>query len=146
MTLRAEFRYAVLSSLGVKTLGAFRAFGGWEIGESGDEPCDGLLGADWNVYNTTLDWPGATNYRKTPPLVKNYPSFRDGVAATVKTLSFPRYAALLATARTEGVTADAVGAAIVASGWGTQQSDMDNGLARFRTDPGHYNALLIGSR
>jgi hypothetical protein len=60
--------------------------------------------------------PGATSFNSVG--VKNYASYRDGLTATLRTLTNGRYEPIIAALR-RGGSADAVARAIAASPWGT---------------------------
>lgn len=47
--------------------------------------------ASFNPWNTTEPWPGSTPYNDNVPPVRNYPSARAGIAATVATLRNGHY-------------------------------------------------------
>ena len=65
---------------------------------------------------TTQSAAGATNFNSVG--VKNFTSYEQGLAATVKTLTNGRYEPILAALRS-GDSAVAVGRAVEASPWGT---------------------------
>lgn len=140
--IRAEYRNGVLARLGVYQVGTWCAFGAWELAESGMRKCDGTDGAEWNPYNTTQPWPGATDFNSVH--VKNYPTYVEGVQATVKTLTNGFYVDLLATMRRDDVTAQEVANAIAASPWGTLKADINNAFVSYRPSAGFYNGLQVG--
>jgi hypothetical protein len=74
--------------------------------------------AAYNPLATTEDWPGATCFNARP-CVKNYPSYDDGLAATVQTLAsdHPGYAEIVHGIQTNNP--DLVLAGIAVSPWGT---------------------------
>ena len=69
-----------------------------------------------NPLATTQGWDGSSSFNSVG--VKNYTSYSDGVAATLKTLQNGHYGAILA-ALAQGNSAQAVGQAVAASPWGT---------------------------
>lgn len=69
-----------------------------------------------NPLATTQGWAGAGNFNSVG--VKNYSSYADGVAATLKTLRNGHYGPIL-DALMRGDSATAVGQAVAASPWGT---------------------------
>lgn len=74
--------------------------------------------AAWNPFNTTWHLPGATDYNSVH--VKNYPSFEDGMKATVLTLKqdqygYPRIISALRANRPARDTIKIIGE----SAWGT---------------------------
>lgn len=73
-------------------------------------------GAANNPFNTTLPWPGSTDY--LPNGVRNYPDFSAGVAATVATLQGGQYGAIIRALRTSASRAVFAGA-VGSSPWGT---------------------------
>jgi len=72
--------------------------------------------AAFNPIATTQSAAGATNFNSVG--VKNYTTYGDGVAATVKTLTNGRYGNILA-ALSAGNDAEAVARAVADSPWGT---------------------------
>lgn len=148
---RAEYENGVLGRLGVYQVGAFRAFGAWMKAESGDERCNGVSGdgAAWNPINVAghTPPPGCTPYNTFASgtlHVWNYPTYLDGVEATVKVLLQPNMAGILAAMRRDGAFAQEVADAIAASPWGTLEADINNALAAYRKNPAFYNGLPIG--
>lgn len=69
-----------------------------------------------NPLATTQGWNGASNFNSVG--VKNYASYADGIAATLKTLQNGRYGPILDALRA-GNSAVAVGQAVAKSPWGT---------------------------
>lgn len=77
--------------------------------------------ATWNPFNTTVVAPGSTVYNRDEhgdPLVRNYPSYPVGLAATVRTLLFAPYVAIVASLKV-GTDALRSAEAVAASPWGT---------------------------
>lgn len=128
-------------------LGTLRGFGAWQIAEFGDLPCDGVHGALWNFAASEQPWPGATDYNSVG--VKNFPSFLDGIGATVQNLTDGMYADLLDVMSTAGVSSKSVCQAIGASPWGGSNhaaytANLLGALDRFNSDRTHYYGLRIG--
>ncbi len=72
--------------------------------------------ADFNPLNTTLDWPGATDYNSVH--VKNYLTSADGLKATAQTLKQDNFAHILAHLK-RGDNAKRTLRAVEHSEWGT---------------------------
>ncbi len=149
MVTRAEFRHGFLARLSCYQLGAWRAFGGWEVAESGSGRCDGTPnptghegGAKWNVYNTTMPWPNTTNFNDTG--VKNYKTYADGIAATVKTMNEAPYKVIRDTIHKANVSAEEVMEAIATTPWGTSLEGLMNGLQAYLAKKAYYDGLQIG--
>lgn len=147
MMNRAEYRNGVLGRLGSYQVAAFRAFGVWELAESGIGRCDGTSsasggGAKWNPYNTTKTWPNTTDFNSVG--VKNYQTYYDGVNATVATLNLSPYAAIREAITTEFVGVQAILEAIGASPWGTSLAGLMAALPAYQANRSYYNGLPIG--
>lgn len=88
-----EFGKAVLDGLFPgdvpSTTNQLRLFQAWAGAEGG--------GGAYNPLNSTEPAPGATNFNSVG--VKNYPDFKSGVAATIRTIKNGRYPTLLAALR-----------------------------------------------
>jgi hypothetical protein len=114
---RAEFGNSVLGRLEIGRLGSFRATMAWMHAESAELPNSGVSGKGpkWNPLCTTQPWAGSTNYNSVG--VRNYATFKDGVDATIETLTNGLYDELLDTMRVEGISAGAVCKAIAATPW-----------------------------
>lgn len=145
MMNRAEYRTGVLARLGSYQLGAWRAFGAWELAESGTNVCNGISGqgAKWNPYNTTMPAPNSTCYNQ-PACVRNYPTYLSGVQATVKTLNLNAYGPIRAAITTDGVSARQVMEAIATTPWGTSLEGLLNALEEYQLHRSYYNGLPIG--
>lgn len=76
--------------------------------------------ASFNPFNTNRPAPGATRYNSAG--VKNYPDEATGITATVGALKLPYYVFVRAALKTQ--QPPAVGAAIIASPWGTKNPAM----------------------
>lgn len=85
-----------------------KALAAWAQAEGGS--------AKYNPFNTTQSAKGASNYNSVG--VKNYTSFQQGVASTIKTLKNGRYDAIIRSLRA-GKNPQAVASAIEQSPWGT---------------------------
>ena len=72
--------------------------------------------ATYNPLSTTWDGPGSTVYNSHG--VRNYPSPKAGVDATVKTLLLPRFSRIADALRQDQTPAQ-IASALVASRWGT---------------------------
>ncbi len=106
---RTQFANDVLTALGApQTAENVRAITAWAQAE-------GTRAAN-NPLATTESAPGATNFNSVG--VKNYPTYAEGVQATVATLQNGRYSNILA-ALANGSSAQAVAQAIAQSPWGT---------------------------
>ncbi|MFN8036684.1 MAG: hypothetical protein U0V73_12190 [Acidimicrobiia bacterium] len=106
---RTKWGTDVLSALGMPlTDQNVTAMTAWARAEGTD--------AAFNPIATTQSSPGATNFNSVG--VKNYASYEDGLAATVKTLTNGRYGNILAALQT-GNDAEAVARAVADSPWGT---------------------------
>lgn len=101
----------LLSALGLPaTSENLRALEAWVEAEG--------TSAAFNPLATTQNMPGATNFNSVG--VKNYASYGDGLAATVRTLTNGRYEGILA-ALARGTSSVDVARAVAASPWGTGQ-------------------------
>jgi hypothetical protein len=108
---------ALLQRLGFPvTTENVRALTGWAAAEGGHFHND----ARYNPLNTTQPAPGAGN-TGTQGNIKVYRSWDQGLDATVETLRNGRYAPILAALK-NGNSAEAVGAAIGKTPWGTNGS------------------------
>lgn len=106
---RTQFAHDVLAQLGLPaTAENVRAMVAWQQAEG--------TKAQFNPFATTQGWNGASNFNSVG--VKNYESYADGIAATVKTMKNGFYDGVLDALRT-GNSAEAVGRAVAASPWGT---------------------------
>ena len=76
----------------------------------------GSKGAQNNPWNTTQAAPGTTDFNQAG--VKNYPSYAEGLQATVETLTNGRYSSIIG-AMAHGTDTE-IAAAIHASPWGTE--------------------------
>jgi hypothetical protein len=115
MATRGEFAKALLPAIGAPvTKRNMWALLAWMQAEGGE--------AKNNPLNTTEEWPGATIYNWVG--VKNYPSFKDGVAATARTLNYGAehrrygYAAIRKRLRNDAWAYNTL-RAVEASDWGT---------------------------
>lgn len=152
MMNRAEWRHRLLADQslpGGQRTAVFRAFGGWEVAESGPPRpdggmgrCDGVDGAKWNILNTTQFWPGCTNYNDVP--VRNYKTFTDGIAATLATLHNGNYQAILDAIADPGASAEDVLRAVATTEWGTSLDGLLGGLSTYMSKKAYYNGLDIG--
>lgn len=109
--LTGDFATDLLNQLGAPvTPNNVKALDAWHQAEGGN--------AAFNPFNTTQSMTGATNYNKVG--VKNYASYQDGLAATVKALQTgsKSYAPILAALKA-GNNAIAVADAVGNSQWGT---------------------------
>lgn len=95
-----------------------RAVMAWERAEGGHWANN----AQYNPLNTTQAWPPPPARPDSWPMnsvgVQAYPSWDEGLAATVATLRYPAYTGVLAALRA-GSCAPCVAAAVGASPWGT---------------------------
>jgi hypothetical protein len=108
---RAKFAQDLLGGLGVPvTSENVRAVAAWADAEG--------TKAAFNPLATTQGASGATNFNGVG--VKNYASYEDGLAATLRTLTNGRYGPILDALR-RGTSAEAVAQAVAASPWGTGQ-------------------------
>ncbi|HEY3833247.1 MAG TPA: hypothetical protein VGO03_13205 [Acidimicrobiia bacterium] len=106
---RTQFANDVLSALGApQTAQNVQAIVAWAQAE-------GTKAAN-NPLATTESAPGATSFNSVG--VKNYPTYAEGVQATVATLTNGRYSNILA-ALADGSSAQNVAQAIAHSPWGT---------------------------
>ena len=106
---RTQFAHDVLQSLGApQTAENVRAIVAWAQAEG--------TAASFNPLATTENAPGATSFNRVG--VKNYPTYAEGVQATVATLTNGRYANILA-ALADGTSAQQVAQAVAQSPWGT---------------------------
>lgn len=106
---RTQWANDLLAQLGMpKTPENVRALSAWAQAEG--------TSAKFNPLATTQSAAGATNFNSVG--VKNFTSYEQGLAATVKTLTNGRYEPILAALRS-GDSAVAVGRAVEASPWGT---------------------------
>lgn len=104
-----RFANDLLDRLGFpKTAENVRAIDAWARAEG--------TRASNNPLATTQGWAGATKFNSVG--VRNYLSYEDGLAATVKTLNNGYYPNILAALRS-GTDALAVGRAVADSPWGT---------------------------
>lgn len=94
------------------------AISGWLEGENTKARNNGLA--------TTRSGHGGTAFNSAG--VKNYPTFAQGMAATIETISLVSYRKLLAEIR-KGTSAHAIAKLIVASPWGTMAIPLDAILA-----------------
>jgi len=109
---RTQFAHDVLAGLNLPaTSENVRALVAWQQAEG--------TKAQFNPFATTQSWDGASNFNSVG--VKNYESYADGVAATVKTMKNGFYEGVLDALRA-GNSAEAVGRAVAASPWGTGES------------------------
>ncbi len=106
---RRQFAHDVLTALGApQTAENVRAIVAWAQAEG--------TAAAHNPLATTEAAPNTTNFNSAG--VKNYPSYTEGVQATVATLLNGRYPNILA-ALADGSSAQAVAQAVAQSPWGT---------------------------
>lgn len=110
-----DFYKSVLKCLGAKpTRGNMLFMYAWRQAEGGS--------AKNNPFNTTLKYPGATNYNSVG--VKNYKTAKDGVEATCKTLKNGRetykYDKIIDGLKNDIGVSKLVDA-VVNSGWGTKE-------------------------
>jgi cell pole-organizing protein PopZ len=106
---RTQFAHDLLSALGApQTAENVRAIAAWAQAEG--------TSAAFNPLATTETAPDATNFNGVG--VKNYPTYAEGVQATVATLMNGRYSNILA-ALADGSSAQRVAQAIAQSPWGT---------------------------
>ncbi|HEY1737547.1 MAG TPA: hypothetical protein VGI86_02490 [Acidimicrobiia bacterium] len=106
---RTQFATDVLSALGApQTAQNVQALVAWAQAE-------GTKAAN-NPLATTESAPGTTNFNSVG--VKNYPTYAEGVQATVATLTNGRYSNILA-ALADGSSAQNVAQAVANSPWGT---------------------------
>ena len=111
---RGEFTRAVFEKLSFKVDGARLAFGvAWAAYESTE--------AKNNPWATTYTTQSSTDFNQDG--VKNYPTFEDGVNATVATLLLTPYAHLVSTLRDAGSTMREIRGALNASPWGSKVSE-----------------------
>lgn len=111
---RGEFTRAVFERLTIPITGARLAFGvAWAAYESTD--------AKNNPWATTLTTKNSTEFNRDG--VKNYPTFQDGVDATVLTLLNTDYSNLLRVLRDVGSTMREIRGALNASPWGSKVSE-----------------------
>jgi hypothetical protein len=75
--------------------------------------------AAYNPFNTTHKLPGSTLYGTNKHGVQNYATPRDGVRATVTTMTNGKYDSILALLQSDAAPED-VAKAIIASPWGTK--------------------------
>lgn len=75
--------------------------------------------AAYNPFNTTHKLPGSTLYANNKHGVQNYATPRDGVRATITTMTNGKYDSILALLRSDAAPVD-VANAIIASPWGTK--------------------------
>jgi hypothetical protein len=106
-----QFARDVLSGIGAPTTAEnIRAMKAWALAEG--------TKAQFNPLATTRKGSNTTDFNSVG--VKNYPSYQDGVAATIGTLKNGRYPNILA-ALAQGNSAEGVGLAVAQSPWGTGQ-------------------------
>jgi hypothetical protein len=104
-----RFAKDVLAGLGMPvTAENLKAMVAWQRAEG--------TKAAYNPLATTQNWDGATKFNSVG--VRNYASYQDGIAATIKTLRNGHYGPIL-DALSRGNSAEAVGRAVAASPWGT---------------------------
>lgn len=147
---RIEFAVGILEGLGIGTgwahRGAKRALVSWMHAETGEHPgyCNGLLGegARYNPLNTTLPWPLATDYNNVG--VKNYPTARAGIAATVATLKESQYAGIVQLLALPLASAKSINRAIDASPWGSHEPLLSEALSSYNTNRSFYNNYPVG--
>lgn len=138
----------LIATVGVAPRGARRALCAWSIAESGTRPCDGRLGAAWNVWNTTLPLPGSTYYNHLTSTsgVQNYASAAQGAEAFARTLhGDARYLTLLDALARPFVYAHTVLHAIDGSPWGTHEPLLGDCLTRYNKDRAIINLLPVGA-
>lgn len=75
--------------------------------------------AKWNPLGTTRDMPGATQFNSVG--VRNFKSLSQGVEATARALENGYYGHILTLMRSGTARAEAMGAAVAASPWGTHE-------------------------
>lgn len=107
-----QFFRDVLTGLGIQpTAGTLKALYAWAQAEGGDTHNN----ASWNPLNTTQRMPGSSSMNKVG--VQAYSSYKDGVQATIKTLTNGRYGNILKAMQHGDPVA--VGQAVAQSPWGT---------------------------
>jgi Putative peptidoglycan binding domain len=134
MATRAQFVEAVFRKLNVPWTGPNRNIGvAWAAAEGSN--------ALNNPLDTTEEWPLATEFNDVG--VKNYPTWQDGIDATVETFNNGDYDGLLAALRSESATVVDKLNAINASPWGTTISETLYGDVQSKF--ASYNTEVAGS-
>lgn len=115
----ASWADALLNDLGdPDTPANVHAVMSWEAAEGGNWHND----AAYNPLNTTQPWPAPPARANSWPInsvgVQAYPTWDEGMHATVATLRYPAYVGVLA-ALSDGNCASCVANAVGASPWGT---------------------------
>lgn len=124
MTNRADFTAALLADGGFADTDEHKiALLAWMAGEN--------TTAENNPLATTQPEPGTSDFNYAH--VKNYPTFNEGVAATIQTLTNGFYPTVLAYLHDPNSTADQILNAVAASPWGTGRAGL-NALAGVRAN------------
>lgn len=98
--------------------------------------------AHYNPLATTRGWPGATRFNSAG--VKNYPTLRAGIGATLATLRLDPYKPILAALKA-GDSVQRVTHAIEASPWsGTHYAPDGLPWRAVNDNPGHFGSKPVG--